>query len=255
MSETFARFRLTAYIIFFLLSVAVLGLAANFASEFLPHLHSDFITFSLVVSVASIVCLILLLSWSQPRTEIIFVVIVGILWLSEASWAQDIIGHVQCSDVPSSDTIPTKSGTTSSRGYCRQMKVIEAFSWMLFGLFFISFWIIIALASRAVTQGNEYAWRQPIPELPWFGESVGYYGMEEGLRGGGYPGQPYPSPYPQALPGQPLPMTRAGSHGMMAQAAPGPRVGHQQPGQSLLVHPGQGGTGVTQVPGYVQSVV
>ncbi|EIN10630.1 hypothetical protein PUNSTDRAFT_84829 [Punctularia strigosozonata HHB-11173 SS5] len=242
MSETFARFRLTAYIIFFLLSAAVLGLAANFANEFLPHIHSDFIIFSLVVSAASILALILLLSWSQPRTEVLFVIIVGILWLSEAAWAEDIIGHVQCSDIASSDTVPTKNGSTSSRAYCREMKVLEAFSWMLFALFFISFWIIVVLTSRAKTLGQYYAWQEPIAELPWFGEYPGY----EGMAGGGPRGYPMYYPYPQAQPAQGGFVVSQGGH-----------VVQQQPGHSLIVQPGQNGQAptITQVPGQVQSVM
>lgn len=79
--------------------------------------------------------------------------------------------------------------------------------------------------------------------------------MEEELGGGRYPGQSYPSSHPQVQPGKPMLMPRVGGHGMMLQASPGPRVVHQRPGHSVLVHPEQSGTGVTQVPGYMQSVV
>ena len=140
--------------------------------------------------------------------------------------------------------------SVSSKSYCYQMRVIQAFSWMLFSLCMyhalasslarplmvsslvvIFEWILVTLATRAQAMGRNYVWREPIFELPWFGQYPGW-------PGGAYAGNGYA--YPAAAPYTNVQYPVNG-YGNVIQ---------QQPGHSVIIRPGHG---VTQVPGVVTS--
>jgi len=223
MTVRFANRRLGFYVVVFLLSATVLGLSAHLAKLFLPHYHKDLTIFSLVVTSVTIFAFLLTVQWSSPRIEAGMLFLLGALWLAMGAWSTDVIGHVQCDGLSSSTPEPTSSGSISIRGYCYEMKVIQAFSWMLFVLFCIALIILSALVSQAQNFGRINIWEEPIRELPWFGEAPGYYNSHLQT-----PMAQYPAGYP-------------------AYGYPG---GGGTPGHSIIVQPGVNGqpTTVTQVP-------
>lgn len=126
------------------------------------------------------------------------------------------------------------------RQWCREMKVIQAFSWMDFVLYVFALITLIVLVSRAQAFGRYNIWREPIRgaasalflfrfnltwylELPWFGEAPGYYNT---TATGVNPVYPVMGQYP------------GGVH---------PQI---QPGSALVVQPGVNGQlpTITQIP-------
>jgi len=210
MGVRFGNYRLVAYVLVFQLSGTVLGISAHFARLFLPNIHHDFTIMALVASSLTIFTCIFLFQWSQPQIEVIVLFLLGVLWLALGAFATDMIGHIECYALGNQQTA-ANSGTTSARGYCYEMKVVEGFSWALFVLFAIFFMLVIALTSRAVAMGNRYAWSEPIVDLPWFGEIPGYYQV------------PYGYGAPMAPPG----------------------AVQQQPGHSVVIQPGHHGQPTT----------
>jgi len=234
MTVRFANHRLAFYIAVFLLSGAVLGIAAYFASIFLPSQHHDYTIFALVIPSLTIFVFLLTLQWAQPRTEAVTLFILGTLWLAMGAYSTDVIGNVQCDALGGQQT-PTQNGTMSFRSYCYEMKVLEAFSWMTFVLFAIAFVILLQLTTQAQRFGRHFIWREPIRELGWYHELPGYYNIH--ATGGamqypvfGYPGGGYPM--------------MQGGYPMQGYNYP------QQQGQTLVIQPGVNGqaTTVTQVP-------
>jgi len=136
------------------------------------------------------------------------------------------------------------------------MRVIEAFSWVLFGVFALFFIIVINLTSNAVQKGGRpYAWREPMIELPWYGEWPGYSGGPNSAyptihmaEGGMYPGAYMPGPVVAA----PQP---AGPFNTMPVLGEGGYVVQQQPGYSMVITPGMNGQApmIQQVPGRISS--
>ncbi|KAJ6539360.1 hypothetical protein B0H19DRAFT_1178653 [Mycena capillaripes] len=223
MTVRFATYRIAFYVAVFLLSGTVLGLAAHFANIFLPHLHPDFTIFALLIPALTIFIFLLSLQFAQPRTEALSLFILWALWLAMAAWATDIISPVQC-DALTTETMPTKNGEIRQREYCYEMKVIQAFSWMLFVLFSFAFAILLALVSQAQRFGRPDIWRDPIQELGWFHELPGYYNHhQQGM--GQYPG--YPAQY--------------GGYPMQQAYTQAPQPVYQ-------IQQGPNGTTVTQVP-------
>ncbi|KAG5643959.1 hypothetical protein DXG03_009310 [Asterophora parasitica] len=108
------------------------------------------------------------------------------------------------------------------------MKVIQAFSWALFIILTLAFLILFRLATHAQMFGRMDIWREPIREMPWFGEAPGFYNqgmmVPGGFNGGQYPGGGYPYPPPMS----------ASSHA----------------GQTIVVQPGLNGqpATITRVP-------
>ncbi|KAJ6613428.1 hypothetical protein B0H10DRAFT_2048424 [Mycena sp. CBHHK59/15] len=221
MTVRFANYRIVFYVAVFLLSATVLGLAAHFAHIFLPHLHTDFGIFSLIIPSLTIFIFLLSLQFAQPRTEALALSVLWALWLAMAAWSTDIIGNVQC-DALTTETMPTKNGFIHEREYCYEMKVIQAFSWMLFVIFSFAFLILIALVNQAERFGRYKIWEEPIQELGWFSEMPGYYNNHQ-------QGMVHPAMYPQQY-GYPM-------QGYV-----------QQPGQMYQIHQGPNGPTVTQVP-------
>ncbi|EAU84802.1 hypothetical protein CC1G_00321 [Coprinopsis cinerea okayama7 len=226
MTVRFGNYRLAYYIFVMLLAGVVLGIGAHFASIFDAGQHSGFSIFTTVVASLNIFIFLLTLQWSQPRVEAFVLFVIGVLWLSLGAWSTDIIGHVQCDAIPSNQTIATKGeeGSFSRRTWCSEMKVVQAFSWALFALFVIGFYILFQLVGEARKFGRHYIWEEPIRELPWFGEMPGYYNTHTG------PGpMPYPaSGYPGGYPGYPAPSA----------------------GNAIMIQPGMNGAPptITQVP-------
>lgn len=158
------------------------------------------------------------------------------------------------------------------------MRVIEAFSWVLFGVCTCSlpydlrnyhsntplillvaiFLLIVAnLTSIAVDRGGRpYAWREPMIELPWYGEWPGYSGgphsmyptmqMPGGVVPGSYiPGTVINQQMPAGGPVSTLPVMQDGGY-----------VVQQQHGYSMIITPGVNGQAPTiqQVPGPISNV-
>jgi len=258
MTQLFKDMRTYGYIAALLLSITVLGIAAFQASIFLPNIQHDFGIFALIVPSVTILLFLLLLGWSRPWFEALFLFILAVLWLAFGAWDADILGSIQC-DALGGQTMATKTGSISKRSWCYEMRVMEAFAWMLFALLVIFLWILVTLTARAQAMGRPYAWSEPIFELPWFGQ---YPGMPEGMYG--YPGGPN-SPggsapqtpyqqgyaYPAGTPGMYPQMMQGGQPYMMN----GGYVVPQQPGHSVVIQPGQRGQGptITQVPGVVST--
>ncbi|PBK69640.1 uncharacterized protein ARMOST_05341 [Armillaria ostoyae] len=226
MTVRFINYRLALYISVFLLSGTVLGLAGHLASVFLPNLHKDFTIFALIIPALTIFAFMITLQWAQARTEAVVLFILTALWLAMGAWSNDIIGTIQC-DSLSGQRVATKNGDMSGQSYCYEMKVIEAFSWMNFVLFAISFIILLALVTQAQKFGRYDIWRDPIKELGWFGEWPGYYNTSPGMPH--YPAGGY-VPY-----------------GVPMQAGTGIT---QQAGNSIVIQPGVHGQPptITQVP-------
>jgi len=228
MTIHFGNNRLAFYIAVFVLSGVVLGLAANFASIFFPKYHHDFIIFALITPAITIFTFLVTLQWAQPQTEAIALTILGILWLTMGAWATDIIGYVQCDSLGGQST-PARSGNTNAQAFCYEMKVVQAFSWALFIGCILALYILFQLVDLAQRFGRYHIWREPIRELPWFGEMPGYYNTH---GGGG------PMYYPNSA------------------IAPGPGYGAypyhmpmSAPGHSIVIQPGMNGAPptVTQV--------
>lgn len=88
-----------------------------------------------------------------------------------------MIGNLQC-DSLGSEIIQTYTGqstfdpesllriltivTVLEKQWCREMKVIQAFSWMNFVLYAFALIILIVLVSRAQAFGRHNIWREPI---------------------------------------------------------------------------------------------
>jgi hypothetical protein len=115
--------------------------------------------------------------------------------------------------------------------------------------------IVTNLTSIAIERGGRpYAWREPMIELPWYGEWPGYSGGAGSLYptmhmggGGVIPGAYMPGAVIQQGGGpiSTLPVMQDGGY-----------VVQQQPGYSMIITPGVGGQAPTiqQVPGRISSV-
>jgi len=266
MTYLFTNIRLGLYAFQGLLAGTVLGLSGYFASIFLPNYHSEYTIYSLVVASGTVLVVIMFLTLSHifsPRVEVILLFVLSIVWLALGAWTVDrrdfISPNSDCGSWGDSQ-VPTKnsSQTLSAYRYCNEMRVIEAFSWVLFGVFAIFFVIVINLTSIAVQRGGRpYAWREPMIELPWYGEWPGYSGglgsayptmhmAEGGMMHGGYVPGAVVAPQPVA----------AGPITTMPVMGEGGYVVQQQPGYSMIITPGTGGRAPTiqQVPGRISSV-
>ncbi|KAI5893299.1 uncharacterized protein SCHCODRAFT_02621393 [Schizophyllum commune H4-8] len=233
MTVRFANWRLAFFVTILCFSATVLGITAYFASIFLPNLHHDFTIFGIVVSTLTILAFLIILQWAQPRIEVPVLFVLGVLWLALASWATDSIGNTQCDGLAGQVTA-TKNGSMSAAAYCREMRVVQAFSWMNFCLFVIAFFIILSLISQAQRFGRPDIWAAPIRELGWFGEYPGYYNYGNGVHNPAAQGMP-PAGYPQ----YPYPYM------------PGyPQMQQPSPGTAIVIQPGINGAPptITQVP-------
>jgi len=187
MTNLFRHIRHTTFACVFAFTAIVLGLNAHFAAVFFPKYHHDFILFTLIIPSFTMTVVIVLALRSQPRWDIFFTFLLSTLWLAQAAYAVDVIGHVEC-DALSGTRMPTKTGTFPADSYCRQMKVIEAFSWANFILLILSFVALLNLTLRVHARGDLGIWGASVSELPFFHEPIGANGYNNGYNGGGYPG-------------------------------------------------------------------
>ncbi|KAH9999818.1 hypothetical protein BJV77DRAFT_1058161 [Russula vinacea] len=233
MTVLFRDLRFYGYTAVLLISGAVLGISAYFASIFLPNLHHDFSIYALIPPSWTIFIFILILINSTPRADAIFLFISDILWLTLASWSSDTIGPTQCDALGAPGQTRSMALVISARSYCDLSKVVEAFSWAAFCLITLYFVFVVTLASRSVAMGRFYIWREDIRELPWFGQAPGYPGVGYAQYSSQYGSRGYPGQYAQ------YPSTTYGGN-----------VVHQQPGHSLVIQPGMNGGAPTvqQVP-------
>ncbi|EJD01160.1 uncharacterized protein FOMMEDRAFT_21604 [Fomitiporia mediterranea MF3/22] len=215
--------------IVFIAAAIVLGLAANFANLFLPHIHRPYTIFTLVVPSVTILVSIFIAQRSTLLYDAVIFFVLDVLWLSLAAWSSDVIGHVECFSL--GGTQPTKTGSMSAQQYCYEMKSIMAFSWFNFGILLISLLLTFKLASSLTTMGNPGAWFEDTAILPGFGASGGY-------GYGGYGGYGY-----------------GGAQAMFSGNGQMPYVIQQAPGHSVVIQPNPGGVPtVSQVPGAVSAV-
>jgi len=223
-SGLFTDVRAVAYILVILMAGAVLGLIANFATKFLPHIHRDFLIFALIVSPLTMVALSVIVLRSQPRWDVLVLFVLASTWVAMGSWSADIIAHVECDSLGDS-RIPTKNnGTMSYQMYCREMKAVLALSWTCFVLLSISMAVLIALVIRVLSLGHRHAWEESMSDIPWFNQ---YYGNQHG----GYPMSQY-----GYLPGPPI------------QTGPNQYVVQQAPGHAVHL-------GAAQMPGMAPTIV
>jgi len=268
MTYLFTNIRLSIYLIVGALSAVVLSFGAYFASLFLPNLHHDYTIFAVVVPAITILFLLIFLIFthvSQPRSEAIALFILTVLWLALGAWTvdrRDFLSYDSDCTSWGDQRTPTKKGTISARSYCNEMKVVEAFSWVNFGIFFIWFATILYLTSKASRLGRPYAWIEPMLELGWFGEYPGYSGgrhsdyptYREGEVGMMQPGMIQPGMIQPSVmqPGVMQP-------GVQMQPQYGPGGGYvvqQNAGHSIVIQPGVNGEPprITQVPGTISAV-
>ena len=117
----------------------------------------------------------------------------------------------------------------------------------------IFFFIVVDLTSTAVQRGGRpYAWREPMIELPWYGEWPGYSGGPGSLyptmhmaEGGMIPGAYHPGAMIAPQPGLTLPVMQNGGY-----------VAQQQHGHSMIITPGLNGQAPTiqHIPGHVTNI-
>ncbi|TRM67576.1 hypothetical protein BD626DRAFT_479195 [Schizophyllum amplum] len=241
MTVRFANWRLAFFVVILCFSATVLGISAYFASIFLPNLHHDFTIFTIVVATLTILAFLIILQWAQPRIEVPVLFILGVLWLATAAWATDSIGSTQCDGLAGQVTA-TKNGSMSAASYCREMRVLQAFSWMIFCLFVIAFYITLRLISQAQQFGRADIWAAPIRELGWFGEYPGYYNQGHGAY----------NPAAQGMPPQQGGYPQYGGYPQQYMNGMGgwPQMQQPSPGAAIVIQPGINGgpPTITQVP-------
>ncbi|KAI9466844.1 hypothetical protein BJY52DRAFT_21896 [Lactarius psammicola] len=241
MTVLFRNLRIIGYVSVLLLAGGVLGIASYFASQFLPHIRFSFTTYSLVAPSFTIAVLAVLLFWSRPWIDALFLFIIDISWLALAAWARDVNGPADCYALASSRT-QTTHGTISSKSFCYEAKILEGLSWSIFILLMFFLVLLITLANRSQVLGWPRIWREDIDELPWFGQ---------------YPGYPGFSSYPQFM-GPEQPSVVYSTPASTPYVGPSQNLGNggviqHQPGHSLIIWPGVNGDPprIEQRPGFV----
>ncbi|KAF8743217.1 Ubiquitin-conjugating enzyme E2, partial [Rhizoctonia solani] len=181
-SNLFNTLRFRAFAAVFIGSIVVLALSAYLASVLFSTDIHDFLIFSLVVSVASLVIILALSQRSQPRTEAWVLFILAVLWLTMGAYSQDVIGYQRCYAMRG-QTVPTSNNATmSAERYCRQMKSILAFSWAIFVLLTIWWIILLFVVNKLYASGDHDIWTGPMSDVMMPGED------------------PIPKPEPEAYP-------------------------------------------------------
>lgn len=229
MTTLFRQLRFTALTFAFIFATIVLGITANFAKAFLP-IHQDFIIFALVASAVTMVFLIVIALRSTPRFEVFILFVYSVLWCAMGGYSTDVIGHIECD--AQHGRIPAHNGTTySAQGWCRQMKVVQSFSWAEFVLFVILFLIVLNIGLGASARGYKEVWNGSISDLGWYGEEAGE------RNPGGYP--------VQQLGGVPNGVSYTYPN---VQSFGGSQPVYQLPGHSVVITNGPHGQSIQQVP-------
>jgi len=223
MSELFISLRFSLYAFWAVFSIVVLTMSGILAHKFLP-IHDSFLIFAIVASAFTIVVLILLALRSQPRVELVMMWVLAVLWVAMGAYATDVIGHVDCDSLEG--TIRAAGDTPYSyKLYCREMKVIEAFSWTNFGLFALFFLLVFRLILLHRARGDKGIWSASVSELGWFDED--------------FQGAPA---YQTITPGaQPVTYPNVTTFGNSQPV-------YQLPGHSVVITNGPSGQQITQVP-------
>ncbi|KAN0131478.1 hypothetical protein V8E53_010855 [Lactarius tabidus] len=239
MTVLFRNLRTTGYSTVLLLAGGVLGIASYFASQFLPTIRFSFTTFSLVVPSFTIAVLVILLYESRPWIDAFFLLVTSISWLALAAWARDINGAAECDSLGPFRT-QTAHGSISSKAFCYESMILEAFSWSIFILLLAFLLLLITLANRSQIMGWTDIWHEDIVNMPWFGQ---------------YPGQPGYSLYSSFLGPQASVVVSTPSTPFVG---PGQNLGNggviqHQPGHSIVIWPGVNGEPprIEQRPGFV----
>ncbi|KIY49240.1 hypothetical protein FISHEDRAFT_65277 [Fistulina hepatica ATCC 64428] len=230
MTVRYSNYRLAFYCTVFVLSGVVLGLGGHLASLFLPKLHQGITIFTLIVPSLTIFLFFLTFNWAQPWLEASVYALLWAVWLSQASWATDVIGYVQC-DALAGQKTATKNGDMNAQQYCYEFKVIQAFSWMQFVLFTFAIMGIFYLVQQAQRYGRPYIWTEPVRDLGWFHELPGYpfagmiplYSAPQVAQGGYY--NQYPNQYPQMSSGGHTLVIQPGVNGQPAMVTSVPMNG------------------------------
>ncbi|KAI0045293.1 hypothetical protein FA95DRAFT_130317 [Auriscalpium vulgare] len=242
MTVLFRNLRVWGYVVVFLLSATVLAFSAYFATIFLPQIHREFTIYSLVVPSWTFVVFVPLLFWySNPLLEICFLFITAVAWLAMGAWASDMFGPAECFALKG-QKITTSKGSINASSYCYEAKIVEAFSWSLFGILIFFFLFVIALANRSQVLGRPDIWKEHINNLPWFGQYPGWPGLSISQYPSGQGAYGFPSAY--AGPNyQPMPMMDENHV-------------QQQHGHSIIIYPGVNGgrARIEQRPGIVHNV-
>ncbi|KAJ7812286.1 hypothetical protein B0H13DRAFT_1926189 [Mycena leptocephala] len=136
-----------------------------------------------------------------PRTEAISLFILWALWLATLSGMYNVMlsprtdhKREQYAFILAKFTLVNPTTPVRQKDYCRQMKIIQAFSWILFVFFTLAFYILLKLVNQAQRYGRRDAWYQPIQELGWFYELPEYsrhqHGTGQSMSPVQYPRQP-----------------------------------------------------------------
>lgn len=228
----FETLRRTIYAAVVVLSVVVLAIAGHFAGLFLP-LHAGMVIFSLIVAIVTMIALLAVMPQYRPRLDIWVVVVIGILWLCLAAFQTNYIGHVDCAGAGRGRTPTGKGGSISSRQYCTELQVMQAFSWINFAVLALTVVITLVFVrgvNAPVATGSPSALGRRtfgLEKWPWSGRWGGA-AMQSPVQ---------PPTYGQVAYAYPSYPTQA-----YAGAYPQP-YGHYQhgsyayPGQHVVVHP------------------
>jgi len=270
----FTDIRRGVFVALILLSGGTMGIAIDFSTMFSSNFHGSFNTFSIIAPATTIVILIIILLRSTPCWDCVSLATLAILWLAMGAWSTDVIGGIQCEALGGQQT-PTKHGQTSYQAWCREMKIIEAFSWANFGILALSIIVIIILVVRLFSIGHQGVWGRSVAELEWFSNpysrfanGMGGMGGMNGMGGMGgmgttggmstMAGNPFSQPLAAGSQTSALGMAN-GATGVPATMATGQPIQQQAggvqyvkqvPGHSVVVNGAgiPGGAGVQQLP-------
>jgi len=227
MTAFFRSLRSVALFASFSFAAIVLVLSANLASHFLP-LHRDFLIFALVSSAGTMVFIVVMVLRSTPAFELFMLFVFASMWCGMGGFSTDVIGPMECDALIG--RVPAKNGLTySASSYCRQMKVIQSFSWAEFALFTIFFLIILNISLSASARGYKEVWNASISDLGWYGEETG----ARTLLGAGYD--------PAVRSGVSYTYPNVTSFG-------GSQPVYQLPGHSVVITRGPNGESIQQYP-------
>jgi len=142
-----------------LCTAAVLGLSIDLTKKLSNTSVVGFIIFSLIVSGATLLIVILLLVRSTPRMDAITLFTLGIIWF--ISGITSTIGRSKACRLSSSNGASKKN--------CQEMEALMVFAWIVFGIFLVSFETLMILIYRTIAFGRPLIWNEDISRIAWFG--------------------------------------------------------------------------------------
>ncbi|KAF8335469.1 uncharacterized protein EI90DRAFT_3048476 [Cantharellus anzutake] len=225
MSNLFVSFRYWIHGFFFCCSVVILVISSTLASHFLPQ-HQGLLILSIVASALTIFILFLLNGGPQPQFELSAILLLSWLWLGLGAYTGDYIGDTQCYLL--TGTISASGKDYSNKGFCQQIKVINAFSWALFAVM-SAYWVLVYFIVGFVETRIPYIWEGNIDDVYFPDEERAVY--PAGIRG---PGRLGGGAYPA---------------GNVVQTGPNSQGVYPLPGHQVVVATdGSGQQQITQVP-------